>query len=96
MGHLACLGKMRNVYTILVGKPEGKRPIVSLRGGWEGNIKTDLRRLVASLSPLRPGSVHVGFVVDKVALGQVFLQALWSSSVSIMPPWLYTHISSGG
>jgi hypothetical protein len=35
-----------------------------------------LRRLVAGLSPRRfgfdPGSVHVGFVVDKVALGQVF------------------------
>jgi hypothetical protein len=35
-----------------------------------------LRRLVAGLSPRRPGfdpgSVHVGFAVDKVALGQVF------------------------
>jgi hypothetical protein len=35
-----------------------------------------LRRLVAGLSPRRPGfdpgSVHVGFMVDKVALGQVF------------------------
>jgi hypothetical protein len=35
-----------------------------------------LRRLVAGFPPLRPGfdsgSVHVGFVVDKVALGQVF------------------------
>jgi hypothetical protein len=34
-----------------------------------------LRRLVAGLPPRRPGfdpgSVHVGFVVDKVALGQV-------------------------
>ena len=36
-----------------------------------------LRRLVAGLSPRRPGfdpgPVHVRFVVDKVALGQVFL-----------------------
>jgi hypothetical protein len=35
-----------------------------------------LRSLVAGLSPRRPGfapgSIHVGFVVDKVALGQVF------------------------
>jgi hypothetical protein len=34
------------------------------------------RRLVAGFSPRRtgfaPGSVHVGFVVDKVAMGQVF------------------------
>jgi hypothetical protein len=39
-----------------------------------------LRRLVAGLSPRRPAfatrSVHVGFVVDKVALGQVFLRVL--------------------
>jgi hypothetical protein len=39
-----------------------------------------LRRLVAGLSPRRPGfdsgSVHIGFVVDRVALGQVFLRVL--------------------
>jgi hypothetical protein len=28
-----------------------------------------------------PGSEDVGFVVDKVALGQVFLRVLWFSSV---------------
>jgi hypothetical protein len=42
-----------------------------------------LRRLVAGLPPRRPGfdpaSIHVGFVVDKVALGHVFLP---STSVS--------------
>jgi hypothetical protein len=35
-----------------------------------------LRRLAAGLPPRRPGSVHVGFVVDKVALGQGFPQVL--------------------
>jgi hypothetical protein len=39
-----------------------------------------LRSLDSDLSPRRPGfapgSVHVGFVVDKVALGQVFLRVL--------------------
>jgi hypothetical protein len=39
-----------------------------------------LRRLVAGLSPWKPGfdpgSVHVGFVVDKVARGQVFPRVL--------------------
>jgi hypothetical protein len=29
----------------------------------------------------------VGFVVDKVALGQVFLRVLWFSPVGIIPPW---------
>jgi hypothetical protein len=40
-----------------------------------------LRQLVASLLALRPGinlsPVHVGFVMDKVALGQAFLQVIW-------------------
>jgi hypothetical protein len=35
-----------------------------------------LRQIVASLSPRRLRSVHVGFVVDKVALGQVFSKFL--------------------
>jgi hypothetical protein len=35
-----------------------------------------------------PSSVHVGIVVDEVALGQVFLQVLQFSPVSIIPPWL--------
>jgi hypothetical protein len=35
-----------------------------------------------------PGSVHVGFVVDKVALGQASLQVLWFYPVGIIPPWL--------
>jgi hypothetical protein len=51
-----------------------------------------LRQLVAGLLPRRPGfalaSVHVGFVVDKVALGQVFLRVLRFSPVSIILPEL--------
>jgi hypothetical protein len=53
-----------------------------------------LRALVAGLSPRRPGfdlgPVHVGFVVDKVALGQVFPpQVLRFSPVSFIPPVLH-------
>jgi hypothetical protein len=47
-----------------------------------------LRRLVAGLSARRagfdPGSVHVGFVVDKVALGQVFPRVLRFFPVSFI------------
>ena len=43
----------------------------------------------------RPGFNHrpvqVGFVVDKVALGLVFLRPLPSSSIRIIPPLLHTH-----
>jgi hypothetical protein len=33
----------RNAYRILVGKPEGKRPIGSSRHWWTDYMKTDLR-----------------------------------------------------
>jgi hypothetical protein len=36
-------GEKRNVYRILVGKLEGKRPLGRPRRGWEDNIKMDLR-----------------------------------------------------
>ena len=52
-----------------------------------------LRPLVAGLSPRRPwfdpGSVHVEFMVDKVALGQVFLRVLRFSPISVIPPVLH-------
>jgi hypothetical protein len=34
---------MRNAYNILVGKPEGKRPLGRLKRRWEDNIRMDLR-----------------------------------------------------
>jgi hypothetical protein len=36
-----------------------------------------------------PGSVHVGFLVDKVALGQAFPRVLQFSSVNSIPPVLH-------
>jgi hypothetical protein len=35
----------RDVYRILVGKPEGKRPLVSPLHRWKNNIKMDLQEL---------------------------------------------------
>jgi hypothetical protein len=52
-------------------------------------------RSFAGLSPRRPGSIHAGFVVDKVALGQVFLRVLRFSPVSVIPPSLSKLISCG-
>jgi hypothetical protein len=56
-----------------------------------------LKRLVAGLSPRRPGfapgSILVGFVVDKVALGQVYLRVLRFSPANIIPPLLHIHLS---
>jgi hypothetical protein len=39
------MGKMRNVYRILVGKPEGKKPLRRHKHRWEDTIKMDLRKM---------------------------------------------------
>jgi hypothetical protein len=41
-GHVAGMGEKRNAYRLLVGKPEGKRPLGSRRRRWVDNIKMDL------------------------------------------------------
>jgi hypothetical protein len=38
-------GEKRNASRILVGKPEGKRPLGRLRRGWDDNIKLHLREI---------------------------------------------------
>jgi hypothetical protein len=38
-------GEKRNAYGILVGKPEGKRPLGRQRRRWVNNIKRDLREI---------------------------------------------------
>ncbi|KAJ4443586.1 hypothetical protein ANN_05260 [Periplaneta americana] len=42
-GHVARMGEFRNAYRVLVGRPEGKRPLGRLRRRWEDNTKMDLR-----------------------------------------------------
>jgi hypothetical protein len=41
-GHVALMGERRGVYRVLVGRPEGKRPLERPRRKWEDNIKMDL------------------------------------------------------
>jgi hypothetical protein len=42
VGHVARMGEKRNVYRLLVGKPEGKRPLGRPRRRWIDNSKIDL------------------------------------------------------
>jgi hypothetical protein len=44
-GHMARMEKGRNVYRVLVGKPEGKRPLGRPRRRWEDGIKMDLKEI---------------------------------------------------
>jgi hypothetical protein len=44
VGNVAQNGKKRNAYGILVGKPEGKKPLGRPRCMFVNNIKMDLRR----------------------------------------------------
>jgi hypothetical protein len=57
VGRLARMGEKRNVYSLLVGKPEGKRPLGRPRRRWTNNI--NMGRLEMGLS-----------VVDWIALAQ--------------------------
>jgi hypothetical protein len=41
-GHLARMGEKGNAYRLLVGKLEGKRPLVRARRRWMDNIRMDL------------------------------------------------------
>jgi hypothetical protein len=44
-GHVARMGEVRGAYNMLVGRPEGRRPLGRPRCRWEDNIKLDLREV---------------------------------------------------
>jgi hypothetical protein len=44
-GHVVHVGERRGVYRVLVGKPEGKRPLGRPRCRWEGKIEMDLQEV---------------------------------------------------
>jgi hypothetical protein len=44
-GHVVLMGEIRSAHNILVGRPEGRRPLGRPRHRWEDNIKMDLREI---------------------------------------------------
>jgi hypothetical protein len=44
-GNVARMGEVRGAHNILVGRPEGRRPLGRPRRRWEDNIKMDLREI---------------------------------------------------
>jgi hypothetical protein len=49
VGHVARIGEKRGVYRLLVGRPEGKRPLGRPRHRWIDNIKMDLLEIGLSV-----------------------------------------------
>ena len=45
MWHVARMGEERGVHRVLVGRPEGKRPLGGPSRRWEDNIKMDLKEV---------------------------------------------------
>jgi hypothetical protein len=52
-GHVARMGEGRGVYSVLVGRPEGKRLLGRPRRRWEDNIKMDLRKMIDGANWIR-------------------------------------------
>ena len=44
-GHVACVEASKNIYRVLVRKPEGNRPLGRPRLTFEDNIKMDLQKV---------------------------------------------------
>jgi hypothetical protein len=70
---VARLGEKRNVYRLLVRKPEGKRPLVRPRRRWRDNINMD------------PLVIGLG-VVDWIGLAQDRWRALVNSVMNLRVP----------
>jgi hypothetical protein len=45
VGHVIYVGRKRNVYRVLAGKPEDSRTLGRSRSRWEGNINLDLKQI---------------------------------------------------
>jgi hypothetical protein len=45
VGHVECMGEERKVYKVLVGEPEGKRPLGRPRRRWEDGVRMDLKEM---------------------------------------------------
>jgi len=44
-GYVASMGERRGTYRVLVGRPEGKRPLGKSRCRWDDSIKIDLKEI---------------------------------------------------
>ena len=62
-GHVARVGEKKRVYSVLVGKPEGKRPLGRPRRRWENNIEVDLQEVGWGMDWIEPAQYMDGWWV---------------------------------
>ena len=74
-GHVASMWERKGVYRVLVGKPEGKRPLGTPRRRCEDNIKVDLQE-----------EVHVGMDWIELAEGRDRWRALVNGVMNLWVP----------
>jgi hypothetical protein len=71
-GHVARMGEDRGVHRVLVGKPEGKRPLGRPRRRWKDNIKMDLQEVGG-------GVVETGWSWLRIGTGGGHLWVRWGT-----------------
>jgi hypothetical protein len=59
------MGEVSGAYNVLVGRPEGRRPLGRPRRRWEDNIKMDLREIFFGM--------WIGFIWLRIGTGGGFL-----------------------
>jgi hypothetical protein len=88
----------RNMYRVLVGKPEGKRPLEKSRRRWEDGIRMDLREIGwgESVEWIQLDRVRCRWrdVVNTACSGATYLVSTFSLPMSRPPdPYSFTHHS---
>jgi hypothetical protein len=83
-GRVEWMEKKRNASRLLVGKPEGTKPLGRLRHWWENNIEMDLGEIGWG------GAVWVGLAQDSD-----MWRALVNSVINLLVPWNAGEVWSG-
>ena len=71
------IGQSTGAYRVLVGRPEGKRPLGKPRYMWEDGIKSDVREIALEGTDFMPGKFRV---------------RIWTSSLHIRTDDRYTFL----
>ncbi|KAJ4440722.1 hypothetical protein ANN_08870 [Periplaneta americana] len=92
-GHVARMGEFRNAYRVLIGRPEGKRPLGRPRRRWEDNIIMDLREAVSWHEDTTPNPVYASDTNMSPLMRQLGQEIMRYGGQFLSPP-LHTSLTS--